>query len=199
MANSPLAVPVFSDAIQEVVDKELTEHNPAFGQFFTGVLYATEGPPLFVEVPVRMGLTDARSPYDLDFLWWIGMGSTMETSSLDLDTCSMSIHHWPFDDPQPLRNAYVVFCAPQTSTDFRATVATHPPNAYINNQTSLPGRGWRGNVLVLRTAANYNPQLKFQTGLSNMTEKDLYLSHAIVRCIVQEELLGRHTGPYFAT
>ncbi|KAJ7050830.1 hypothetical protein C8F01DRAFT_1091996 [Mycena amicta] len=136
--------------------------------FYTGLLYPTAGRPIFVEVPLRLGLTKARSPYDLDFTWWIGTGNTVKVSSIDLDNCSLTLHRWPLDDPKPLKHSHTLFCAPQNAADCRSSNTAQPPNEYINSVTELQGKGWR---------------TKYAMGVGQMSEKDIYTTNAIVRCI----------------
>nr|GAT46920.1 predicted protein [Mycena chlorophos] len=167
------SVPVYSDPVQSNIDDELSNHQPPFEKFYKGILYPTEGEPLFVDVPVRMGCDSASSPYDLDVLWWVGVGNSPETSSIDVEASSLAVFYWPLDDPRPLKRSYVVFCAQQGFNDLTSSDTAHPINSLINDMTTLPGRGWRGNILILKSALHYGKKNKYEMGVSSMTECDI--------------------------
>nr|GAT51202.1 predicted protein [Mycena chlorophos] len=175
MANIPAQfnVPVFTEQVQETVERELTTHEPAFTKFFTGLLFPTSGEPVFVEIPLRLGCREANSPYDLDVLWWLGVGGGPEASSVDQDATSLTLNYWPLDDPKPLKRSYTVFCVPQGLADLTTANASQPVNYLVNGLTDLSGRGWRGNLLVTRSAAHFGTKNKYEMGVTNMSERDI--------------------------
>nr|GAT42293.1 predicted protein [Mycena chlorophos] len=192
------AVPRFTESIQQLVEDELTQHSPPFTKFYTGILWPTAGDAVFVPVPVRLGLDTASSPYDLDPLWWLGLGGGPEASSFDLETTALTVTHWPFDDPTPLKRSYTVFVTHQGIDDAVSAYHAQPPNALINSMAHVHGRSWRGNILVTRSALHSGTKGKYECGVTDMSERDMYVARGILKSLIEEELLGRHPAPFFS-
>ncbi|KAJ6490174.1 hypothetical protein DFH09DRAFT_1338809 [Mycena vulgaris] len=164
-----------------------------FQNYCTAMLFPTgDLHSHWVDVPLRLGVSTLNSPHDLDVTWYINPGSLQNTSSIDRDLTSMTVTHWPFDEPTPLSHPYTVFVAPQLHVGQQENTDTHPVNRLIN--TMVPGLAmqWRGNVLVFRSS-NRN----IEAGVDDMAQRDTYVAKGIVQRIIRECLIGRPVAPYF--
>ena len=93
----------------------------------------------------------------------------------------MTVHRFPFDDNQPLKRSYTVFCTPQTGFGCRSAVHTEPLNKLLAELSTYSSRTWRGNVLVVRSKPHSGQRDKYAMGVSDMTERDVYVATALVR------------------
>ncbi|KAJ7056466.1 hypothetical protein C8F01DRAFT_947767, partial [Mycena amicta] len=120
-------------------------------------LYPSDGNgTVFVEVPVRLGGFEPKSPYDLDVTWWIGMGSGPEASSYDMDATAITVKRWPADDTKCLKRSYTIFCSPQSTNDYQSSVVSQPLNRLVNSMiANVQHRCWRGNILVMRSLPHH--------------------------------------------
>nr|GAT42559.1 predicted protein [Mycena chlorophos] len=200
MANEErTSAPCFTATVQDTVTQEILGHKPPFERTIVGLLYPTDGRrPVFVPVPPRLGTDGIRSPYDLDASWWTTWSPCSVASALDEATCSITVHHYPFDDLRPLKRSYTIFCTRQELSEDRSAIPVQPVNRQINWLMQFGRRNWRGNILVCRSDTHFGGRSKFLMGVSDMTERDLYFADAIIRNLIQEKLLGKERVPYFA-
>nr|GAT44294.1 predicted protein [Mycena chlorophos] len=178
-----MPVPVFNALIQADVEIDLLQdmNRDKPGNYCTGLLYPTHGEPTLVEVPARLGVHSVRSPYDLDATVWIGLGNGPSASSFDADSCAMTVHRWPADEIQPLDHSYTIFCASQGSEKYGGGNHEQPFNDCVNKLTAAAARLWRGNLVVLRSSAHSGTKSRYDMGISDMSERDIYLVDAIIR------------------
>nr|GAT49882.1 predicted protein [Mycena chlorophos] len=188
MATVP--VPTFNALIHSEIELDMLQDiNRDPGSYSTGLLYPTHGEVTLVEVPARLGVHNVYSPYDLDPTLWIGLGNGPGASSFDADACSMTVHRWPADKPQALRRSYTIFCADQGTSRYGGANNEQPYNECINGLTAPDARLWRGNVVVLRSGLHEGRRTKYTMGVSDMTERDIYLVNAILQGVIHEDLL----------
>ncbi|KAJ7430411.1 hypothetical protein B0H11DRAFT_2263414 [Mycena galericulata] len=157
-------------------------HVPPFEKFYVAMLFPTGcTKTAWVDVPLRMGVDNARSAQDLDLTWWISPGTGQNAGCIQPHMNSITITHWPFDDPMPLDRSYTVFSAPQLLNGQRPSDSgVHPENEIINRMVPGLTTPWRGNVLVVRSA----PRRRSPDGVDDMTEKDIYQTKSIVRRVI---------------
>nr|GAT59221.1 predicted protein [Mycena chlorophos] len=179
-----MSIPRFSSLVQSGIEMDIFNDDQP-GLYTTALLYPTHGEPLLVEVPARFGVLAMNSAYDLDPTLWIGLGTSPDAASFDMDRCAITVSRWPADDVLPLEFSYTVFCAPQLSGAYSDFGDQHPINEAVNALTARTARCWRRNVLVVRSAQDAGGKSRYSSGVSDISERDFYLVNAIVRGYVR--------------
>jgi hypothetical protein len=144
-----------------------------------GLLYGAGGSgPMYVPVPVRLGLDSAASPDDLDVTWWIPLDRTPNTAMMDLDSTRITITHWPFESDEPLKDCFTICVAMQLGLSDPVDNNVPPLNHFFDAESQGSFTPFRGNVLVVK----HSP-----TGhLANIGPADCDLASVILKRFVFE-------------
>ncbi|KAJ7276038.1 hypothetical protein C8J57DRAFT_1505341 [Mycena rebaudengoi] len=155
---------------------------------------------VWVRMPVIRGIRFATNAAEMEMARFLDCYRGGNGPVIDLDRTSITIDHFPFDEPTDLPNSYTIVVSPQRSSG----PDIYPVNGFITHL--VPGRvePWRGNILVFKHG------LTKTKCIISMSEGDAALVQCILTRVVQEGLnhnenavellrrrIRRYTPPFF--